>query len=165
MAHISLQGLCVICGLMITPVGKPLFISASREPPCFSSLKPCAWINPSSLKWLQVREKLTNPPCGNNSTECRHLYKDAQARQDPQKTGPGEKDNTELKSMACSCRKLQFDPIPTTGSSQPPRTPAPGDLAPSSGCHGYLHSQVHTHTHAYRHTHNFKKFNYKTQDN
>ena len=34
-------------------------------------------------------------------------------------------------------------PAPTTNSSQPPVTPAPEDLVPSSGFYRYLHSCAH----------------------
>jgi hypothetical protein len=40
------------------------------------------------------------------------------------------------------------------GSSQPPVTLAPGDLMPSSGLDGELHTcGVHTHTHTLTHKH------------
>lgn len=54
-----------------------------------------------------------------------------------------------VKSTYCSSKEPKFGvwfPGHTSGGSQPPVTPAPGNPVTSSGLHGHLHSQVHTHT-------------------
>lgn len=65
----------------------------------------------------------------------------------------GWRDDSKIEYLPLLQRTGTLSPGSTLGDSQPPATPVPGTLMPSSGLHGHLHAHgIHTDKHVHTYT-------------